>query len=348
MLIDEIGTCFTLASKPNAHSLEMGKSGMGKTVLLNEQIRELVEHEISVAVVDFSGSFTALELEKAGALKKTNLCYMDLSEKSYTIPFLTGNKNVDVKRLTKIFAEAFCVTGKMQKAELNYLFKNIWTPTRIKLEDMFEILEIMYIEAAEVDADKAKRIESVMDKLQCMEEYKFIEIVSQKAEESSKDKIIVLELSEIPSETREKYTELLLEFIWDRVQRREFPYQRIVLDEIQNLSCGKSQALSKMLREGRKYEIGVMMATQFIDTKDKTKVETLMQAANILFFKPNLGTMRQTAKLIDRENSDEWEKILDQLKVGEVVLKGSYYINDNAELHLEPVICKVVVGKNYK
>lgn len=341
MIQDRDGIMLKLAEIPNAHYLILGKSGMGKTFFQCRQIEVAIQKGQRMLVVDFSGSFTKKELRRARLNGAEHIQYIDITDAAVHIPYLTRDKNLDAERLTKAFAEAFDITGHIQRRILKQLFYHLWNAERVKLQEMFEYLEIMRLETLDVDAEKARRIEGLMDRLQCLEENCPVVIESFRENFISEKTVTVLQLSDIPLEIRMKYAELILELIWDMIQKNGM-YQRIVLDEIQHLDCGRSKALSAMMREGRKYDLGLMISTQFIDTKDKAKTETLMQAANILFFKPTLGATRSTARLIDTEHVEEWREILEHLKVGECVLKGCFFIGKMNKIHDTPIVCKVV------
>ena len=330
-----------LSGIPNAHLLILGKSGMGKTYFQCQQIKEGMKMALKTLIVDFSGSFTRKELEKFGFKGMEQAEYIDVANSTIHIPFLEGEKKWDIERIAKALAEVFNVKGYLQKSLIKQLVEYLWDSERIQMVDMFNYLEMMHSEAMDMDSEKARRIEEIMDKFQCLKDCCSL-VLERYTPKSVSDKIVtILQLSEIPIEPRMKFAELILEIVWDLVQR-EGVYQRIVLDEIQHLDCGRSKALSAMMREGRKYDLGLMISTQFIDTKDKAKTETLLQAANILFFKPTLGATRPTARLIDTEHVEEWREILEHLKVGECVLKGTYYIGKKNKECQKSIVCKII------
>lgn len=104
-------------------------------------------------------------------------------------------------------------------------------------------------------------------------------------------------------------------------------------------------ALSGMLREGRKFSLSVYMSSQFLGDYSQEEVDTLMQAGNILFFKPVPKERKQIAKYIDGQNYKSWDRILDNLKVGEAVLKGHFMINSNKTEVTCPIKCIIQKSK---
>lgn len=331
-----------LAGIPNAHLLILGKSGMGKSYFQCQQIEEGMKMDLKTLIVDFSGSFTRKELEKFGFKGMEQAEYIDVANSTIHIPFLAGEKKWDIERIAKALAEAFNVKGYLQRSLIKQLAEYLWDSEKIQMADMFNYLQSMHLEAMDTDAERAKRIERIMDKFQCLKDCCPL-VLERYTKKSVSDKIVtILQLSKIPIEPRMKFAELILEIIWD-LEQREGVYQRIVLDEIQHLDCGRSKALSVMMREGRKYGLGLMLSTQFMETtKDRDKKETLMQAANILFFKPTLGATRSMARLIDVENVEEWREILEHLQVGECVLKGCFFIGKMNKIHDTPIVVNIV------
>ena len=101
-----------------------------------------------------------------------------------------------------------------------------------------------------------------------------------------------------------------------------------MLDEFQNLSVRSGTALSAMLREGRKFGLGVWLSSQFLGNYSREEMDTLMQAGNMMFFKPVEREMRLIASMIDYNEISIWRNILQDLQVGEAVLKGRYCLKD--------------------
>jgi len=115
----------------------------------------------------------------------------------------------------------------------------------------------------------------------------------------------------------------------------------ILLDEFQNLSIRSGTALSAMLREGRKFGLGVWLSSQFLGNYSQEEIDTLMQAGNMMFFKPVEREMSLIAKLINFNDYLTWHNILQKLQVGEAVLKGRFQLNENLREIETPIVCRV-------
>lgn len=71
------------------------------------------------------------------------------------------------------------------------------------------------------------------------------------------------------------------------------------------------------------------------------EIDTLMQAGNMLFFKPVPKERRLIAKYIDSKNWRQWEVILDDLNIGEAVLKGHFIVGQNQRVLTNPIKCSI-------
>lgn len=155
--------------------------------------------------------------------------------------------------------------------------------------------------------------------------------------------IIVLQLSTISEASRKFLTEVILLTLWKEIfllgDSKKF--QTLLLDEFHNLSVKNGSAIYSFLREGRRFGVGIVLATQYITNYSEDEIETLMQAGNSLVFHPVDRNIVFSAKMIDFENAKAWHVILSRLGRGEVVLKGHFRITGKDEIIADRIICKV-------
>lgn len=198
--------------------------------------------------------------------------------------------------------------------------------------------------AEKEDVDEKNNIGHLLTRLAPYEELDGIKI--DFIEEYVKDTDIeIIQLSEYGEMERKFVTEFLSEICWQEVRQNKKHSDIIVFDEFQFLSVKPGSALSGMLREGRKFSLSVYMSSQFLGDYSQEEVDTLMQAGNILFFKPVPKERKQIAKYIDGQNYKSWDRILDNLKVGEAVLKGHFMINSNKTEVTCPIKCIIQKSK---
>lgn len=151
-----------------------------------------------------------------------------------------------------------------------------------------------------------------------------------------KDLITIFQLMNISNDIQHAITDFIL---WDlyyymtAVRSVETTPHTIVLDEVQNLDVNDADTpVYKLLKEGRKFGLGVIAATQDIaGLKGVSSAGTaaLMGSGTIMFFSPPPNEMDAYAKLladIDRHrNKDGWKLQLSSLKRGECI----FFSNDN-------------------
>ena len=82
----------------------------------------------------------------------------------------------------------------------------------------------------------------------------------------------------------------------------------ILYDEFQNVALGKGSTLGAMLREGRKYGLGVWLATQILSNYEPEQIDTLQQVDTMLLFRPSERSMKGIAQLVDCEAWKSWRR----------------------------------------
>jgi DNA phosphorothioation-dependent restriction protein DptH len=99
----------------------------------------------------------------------------------------------------------------------------------------------------------------------------------------------------------------------------------LVLDEAQNLDLTEGAPVTKYLREGRKFGLSLILATQIIRGLSSDKQSRLFQAGHKLFFRPSDTECLIYAKLIANSiggNVDEWVTELSSLTKGQCYSLG--------------------------
>ena len=137
----------------------------------------------------------------------------------------------------------------------------------------------------------------------------------------------VFQLASIPDVFAAGIIEFVLWDLFFHAQRCGNPEHPsiVVLDEIQNLSLQSGSPVDKILREGRKFGMGLIAATQSFSGV-KQSLSTLNQAACKLYFRPADNEMAECGKLLhDLDSSfsaSEWKEQLARLKRGECYFIG--------------------------
>jgi DNA phosphorothioation-dependent restriction protein DptH len=100
----------------------------------------------------------------------------------------------------------------------------------------------------------------------------------------------------------------------------------LVLDEIQNLNHRKDSPIDKMQREGRKFGLSLMLATQTVSNFEKSVKDLLFQAAHKLIFKPSDTEIKSYAEILNTiaptNIKNEWSEKLSKLEKGQCYSVG--------------------------
>lgn len=74
----------------------------------------------------------------------------------------------------------------------------------------------------------------------------------------------------------------------------------VLLNDVQNLDQKLDSRLGKMLTEGRKYGLSLILATQMLSNLKKDKQDRFFQATHKLFFAPVETEIDSYAKLLEQ------------------------------------------------
>ena len=142
--------------------------------------------------------------------------------------------------------------------------------------------------------------------------------------------VTIMQFTELEGGTKKFLTEFMSELLWQSVKDGANSAHYILYDEFQNVALGKGSTLGAMLREGRKYGLGVWLATQILSNYEPEQIDTLQQVDTMLLFRPSERSMKGIAQLVDCE---AWK--------GQAILKGKYSVNHNSKIWDIPIICAV-------
>lgn len=152
-------------------------------------------------------------------------------------------------------------------------------------------------------------------------------------------KINVISFAGMDKITQATLVEVILSYLWRKIPLSDNEDETIlVVDEYQNLMLGEESILRAVLREGRKFNIGLLLATQTLNVFDKATRSVINQAATHLYFRPEVNEIRNVAKEIDPTNIQKWMCILRNLKRGEAVAVGEFTISGREVCH--PVLTR--------
>lgn len=339
MLMDRENHVIKIRQIPNAHILILGKSGEGKTYFCCRKIEEEIQDGKSVFIFDYSNSYSLPELRKCKFRYSESVRIFNPLEKR--TDFIFEMDRIE-SALVDSFVNALRVRSYYQKKLLREaIFRVVSGMASLTIPDLIECLEEMSDEVISLESEK--NLGHLLTRLGPYSECDNIRMATSDpvCNVGEKENVTIIQLSDFAELQRKFFTEFLAEMFWREVRNGYGKADIVLFDEFQNMQITPGSALSAMLREGRKFGLGVYLSSQFLGNYNREAVDTLMQAGNMFFFKPVQREMKFIAGLIDPDHIPEWRNILQNLQVGEAVLKGRYCLNSNIKEIETPIICKV-------
>ena len=310
----------------NGNMTFFGKPGSGKTVLAQKILLQTAENgRTSVAI---SLNDTLADEEIYPLIKgefKGNTHKIDAYKKGIEIPLFDplGNEDSEKHRIdtigsiTDVFSNAYRF-GSRQSATFRKAVAEVYDDGTYKHKGISAIGECL----ASMKSDVAQNL---YDKTYMVTQHNIFMDGNNLIQPG---KINIIALDKFDSATQRSAAEILISYIWRMATHGEFRKTGlyVFIDEAQNLDISENSTMGKMMREGRKFGLKLMLATQFVEKA--TYVSKLMNQADLqIFFQPGRSTIREAANTIDPTNPDVWIGLLKELKVGEFIAVGPLICN---------------------
>ncbi|WP_028487502.1 ATP-binding protein [Thiothrix lacustris] len=318
----------------NRHLLLFGSSGSGKTYGIQCLLAEMAAQHLHSAIIDYTDGFLPNQVEQRFAdIAQPKNHYVRI-DKLPLNPFRRQMQVIDpdmpaieessfdvASRITSIFTSVFKMGDQQAPTLTRVLEAGIGSGRPFTLDDLLPMLR-----------DEGTTGETLANKLE-----PFVRSQPFRDSDSSAwDGILgsaghwvnVLQLKGLSRDIFRIVTEFALWDLYDYAcntgsKNRPIP---IVLDEIQNLNHGSDSPIDKMLREGRKFGLSLMLATQTTSNFDQEQRDRLFQAGHKLFFKPADTEIKSFAKILSvtsRNGSEaEWAERLSKLAKGQCYSLG--------------------------
>jgi len=313
--------------------LIFGSSGSGKTYAIQCILAELASVGLSSFIVDYTDGFLTQHTENIyRKICKPKDYYVRAKPlpinpfKAFTAELEPGlvleDTSFDIAlRVKNILLSVYSDFGSQQAGVIEtVLDQGLQNNPQYSLENFLEDLE----EDSARGIGIANKIRSLV-KINCFDTQATDNLYEESIRKESP--VQVIQLTKIPLSLQRILTEFILWDIWAYVQkygRKDKPIT-IVLDEMQNLDHAPDSPIDKMLREGRKFGISLILATQTISNFNKEQKDRLFQASTKLFFKPATTEIDSFAKLLNQVQPQftvlEWREKLNNLQKGQC-----YYI----------------------
>lgn len=303
----------------NANLLLLGSPGSGKTTALRKIAKSIVEEGGAVLMISFNGTQTIME--ESEAVKR-------IKAKKETIPLsvLSPIRGPDgsleeIEDVTESVVDIFCDVSPLkvrQKAALrNAVIEALKSPDSFS-DEMKAIGDKLGSDEAEKSV--FERFRQVFKQVKVCAGGKFIDT----------GRITILDLDGYSPYTQRMMAQMVMSIIW-RYFRACGQYAKaplyLVLDEFQALSLRPDSVFCQILREGRKFNLSVLLATQTIDTFEKQVQAVIRQIGTKLYFSPDSEEILDILKK-NQVDTKAMRKLLLNLKKGECVAFGRFELGE--------------------
>lgn len=336
----------------NRHMIIFGRSGQGKTYCIQGLIMSLADNSINSTIIDYTNGFLPnhLEPEFSQSVKPQShvLCHQPLAmspfrqqEQDFGGIHIAEKPHTVAGRVASVFNKVYSSIGERQLAVLNNVIEQ--GVLRYGERYDFRCMHDDLLEEGSIGEALASKLSPLVKSnlFDSDEKGGWGKMLNDKEVNTN-----ILQLASLSHDTSMLASEFML---WDLYAyassygSKEKPLP-IVLDEVQNLDHRLASPLGKMLTEGRKYGISLILATQTLSMLAKEEQDRLFQASHKLFFAPAETEVEKYAKILELSirgsNRKEWVEQLSQLKKGECLSVG-YHLNNNDELDLSVKKVKV-------
>lgn len=309
------GECVNVSkNSANEHILLTGVSGTGKSTRLHEIIESARDGGETVIVFDINGTDYCQNQEVA------NLISID--QNGIALPvFKVSDDNRQYLRTLTETVDLFASVGNLgvrQQAAIReaivFAMQNCEN-----FRDEMRAIEVGLLQ------QKSNVADGVLTRLWSLLKGGFF---NPNGSEIEGQKLNVISLEGLDSITQRQLIEIILRLLWRDCRRCASISQkkRIVIDEFQNLNLSNSSVLMEMMREARKYNVGIILATQSIASFSKEILTAINQTAVQLYFRPSPSEIKKVAEYIEPNRGYRWAQVLKGLRIGESIVNGDFEI----------------------
>ncbi|MBN2880843.1 ATP-binding protein [Candidatus Woesearchaeota archaeon] len=250
-------------SQRSPHLVLIGGSGSGKTETLKVISMELKNKKVSTLIIDFHNDFTILA---------DNLIKLD-NTTIHPLEIQVGERPIDVTyKIAKIFAKIFSL-GEIQEAIIREAIKTFYQDSKIKdlkkeNSGNFKLLPFSHFKEILENNFERRKTESLLAKLSIV----FDTDIFMDAKETSlpfntmTTQVSVIQLKEFPTdEIKSMIAEIILNklinYFYLKGQSKEGIELFCIIDEAHRVTY-EGSPVDLLLRESRKYGVGVILASQ--------------------------------------------------------------------------------------
>lgn len=306
----------------NASIFICGKSGVGKSTLSSNIIRNLLEAGVRIVVIDHRHA-VSLPADLEPYVHR-----QDMFQKPIKLHLFGTSANPADAAASFVDTVASIIgLSDGQKPLLLSLLEKVLRNSPAS----DEALERLHLEVQNSRSLAAPGLEKALTPLwgQKFFENGDFEIFSG---------ITLLELGSFPPSTQHIVEEVVFAALLREATHEDFPPTFLYLDELSNFPLHQTSALGKILNEGRKYGLYCLLVAQSIRNFKAEQRILLQQCKYIMYFQPADEEVRMCASLLSTKDKAKLVSTLKRLQVGEFMVSGSVYVGDSDTPTTKPLV----------
>jgi Cdc6-like AAA superfamily ATPase len=304
----------------NQHILITGKSGSGKTVALKKIEEGIVLQGGRVLVLNFNGTHDSLK--EQGDVNFINACEDGIPLSLFSPVIRPNGSEEEIDDICESVVDVFSNLGKLGNSQKRILSKACYkaVENRRFYDNDMDCLN------AFLEEGNDEVSQGVIDKFwNIFRKGKFVGDGTL----WRKGAITVIDFSEFNISSQMLLAEMVMAILWrqHRIngQQEDEPVW-IVCDEFQSMNLKEGSVLTQILREGRKFNLSILLATQTLSSFDTGCRAIMQQAGTKLYFLPAESDVRKISKDIPGIPQDKVQQFLHGLRVGECLATGEFQI----------------------
>ncbi|MFI3236622.1 MAG: DUF87 domain-containing protein [Lachnospiraceae bacterium] len=326
---------FGNAKLANRHMLILGKSGQGKSYLIQCLLLELSKLQVSSLIIDYTDGFKKSQLEPVfkEALGSNLQQFLVAKDKFPLNPFKKNLKELDEDEY--IEEDASDVADRVQSIlDAIYGFgpqqsNCIYQAVKVGVESYGDKMTLTKLKMA-LEEDESTYAKTTLSRLALLfdkDPFSYGGEFDWESIENNTGNVFIIQLTSFMRDIQKVVTEFILWDLWYyRIQNgnKDKPFP-IVLDEAQNLNHNGKSPSAKILTEGRKFGWSGMYATQFLKGAFEADViKRLENSGHKVFFRAPDSEITQVAAMISKDTTERkmWENRFASLNKGQCISQG--------------------------
>lgn len=306
----------------NASIFICGKSGVGKSTLSYDIIRELLESGVRIVVINHRHAVSLpADLEP-------HVHRQAVSQKPLKLHLFGASANP--ANAAASFADTVTSVIPLSNAQ-EQLLRSLLKEVLRASPAPNEVLERLHQEIKSSHSRSASGLENALAPL-------FAQKFFEDGDIEFSPGITLLDLSLFSLSTQHIVEEVLFATLLREATCEDFSPTFLYLDELSNYPLRSSSALGRILCEGRKQGLYALLVAQSIRTFKPEQRILLQQCKYMMCFQPADEEVRMCASLLRTKDKAKLVSTLKGLQIGEFMVSGSVYVGDSDTPTLKPLV----------